>query len=228
MGTAGGGSSLVWVDRAGAEERIAVPPRAYRDLRVSPDGTRVALSILDQDLDIWVWDLAGQTLDRLTFDPGVDIAPSWTPDGQRVVFSSERNGDQFNIFWKAADGTGTAERLTESERAQVATVVVPDGTRVLGTARDDVVGPGDLITVTLDGEPAVETLLMTEFDEREPRFPQTADGWPTNRTSQDSSKSMSGLFLTWRGAVGRCQRVAGKIQCGPRAAVSCSTRLALA
>ena len=35
--------TLVWVDRAGKEEPVAAPPRAYLQPRLSPDGTRVAL-----------------------------------------------------------------------------------------------------------------------------------------------------------------------------------------
>ena len=131
-----------------------------------------------------MWDLAGQTLDRLTFDPGLDARPSWTPDGQRIVFSSERNGDPFNVYWKAADGTGLAERLAESDRSQIATDVTPDGTRVLATARDTVSSQGDIITVTLDGDdPAVETLLMTEFDEQAPAV--SPDGkWVAYRSNE--------------------------------------------
>ena len=54
----------------GREEPIEVPPRAYTYARLSPDGTRVALDIRDQQNDIWIWDLARETLQRLTFDPG--------------------------------------------------------------------------------------------------------------------------------------------------------------
>src|SRR5688572_15941216 len=79
--TAGGGSvlnTLVWVNREGREELLSAPPRAYTYPRISPDGTKVALDIRDQQLDIWVWDIARETLTRLTFDPGEDEFPLWS------------------------------------------------------------------------------------------------------------------------------------------------------
>ena len=55
--------SLVWVDRKGHEERINAPLRAYGPRAVSPDGTRLAISILDHgNTQIWIWDLARETL----------------------------------------------------------------------------------------------------------------------------------------------------------------------
>ena len=85
--------SLVWVDRRGQEEPIkAAPPRAYVYPRISPDGTRVALDIRDQENDIWIWDLARQTLTRLTNAPGQDRNPVWTPDGQRLIFGVGARG----------------------------------------------------------------------------------------------------------------------------------------
>ena len=84
--------TLVWVDRSGKEEPVAAPPRAYLHPRLSPDGTRVALSSLDEENDLWIWDLRRATLTRLTLDPGQDWFPVWTPDGRRIVFSSNRGG----------------------------------------------------------------------------------------------------------------------------------------
>ena len=90
--------TLVWVDRQGREEAIkAAPARAYVYPRLSPDGTRVALDIRDQENDIWVWDFARETLTRVTFDPGLDRAPAWTPDGRRVVFSSQAGGGRCGL-----------------------------------------------------------------------------------------------------------------------------------
>ena len=122
----------MWVDRQGREEPIkAIPPRPYIPPRLSPDGTRVALDIRDQENDIWVWEFARETLTRVTFDPGVDQAPAWTPDGLRLVFSSQAGGSAGSLFWQAADGTGTPERLTRSPNVQRPSAVSPDGTRVL-------------------------------------------------------------------------------------------------
>jgi Tol biopolymer transport system component len=68
------------VNRQGHEEPLSAHPRAYYYPRVSPDGTRVALDVRDQENDIWIWDLAHENLRRLTSDPGLDVFPVWTPD----------------------------------------------------------------------------------------------------------------------------------------------------
>ncbi len=107
--------TLVWVDRQGREEAISAQPRAYRQPRISPDGTRLATVFPDdkQNVDIWVWDVAGGTWTRVTTDPHVDVEPVWTPDGQRVIFTSTRTGD---LYRQIANGTATAERFIELSR----------------------------------------------------------------------------------------------------------------
>jgi serine/threonine-protein kinase len=122
--------SLVWVTRQGQETAITAPPRAYVFPRLSPDGTRVALDIRDQDHDIWIADLARQTLTRLTDAPASDIYPVWTPDGQRIIFASARAG-KLNVFWQAADNTGPVERLTTSPNPHFPISIAPDGTRLI-------------------------------------------------------------------------------------------------
>ena len=112
-GEGGGGAlqSLSWVDREGQEERTAAPLRPYFTLSVSPDGTRAAAALQDGgNVDVWVSELARGTLTRLTTDEGFDGNPLWSPDGRRVAFLSTRNG-QPELFWKSADGSGSAELL---------------------------------------------------------------------------------------------------------------------
>src|SRR5262249_3280107 len=79
-GLFGAARTLAWVDRQGNETPIDAPPRPYLYPRLSPDGTRIALQVADQNLDIWVWDLSRRTLTRLTFSPATDGTPAWTPD----------------------------------------------------------------------------------------------------------------------------------------------------
>jgi serine/threonine-protein kinase len=118
--------TLVWVDRHGSETPIPSPPRVYAHPRLSPDGKRVAVFAADQELDLWLFDLARPTLTRVTSGPGVDAFPVWTPDGHRLIFSSQRSSAG-NLFSYAADGTGAVERLTESPNVQNATAISPDG-----------------------------------------------------------------------------------------------------
>jgi eukaryotic-like serine/threonine-protein kinase len=155
---------LVWVDRTGKEEPVAAPPRAYQHPRLSPDGTRVALWSSDLEDDLWIWDLGRQTLTRLTLDPGQDRFPVWTPDGRRIIFSSNRGG-VLNLWWQAADGTGTAERLTTSSNNQFLTAITPDGTAVVFNEATPTAG-NDLLQLALDGTRRVTPLLQTQFDER--------------------------------------------------------------
>ena len=159
--------TLVWVDRTGKEEPIAAPPRAYSHPRLSPDGTRVALCSIDQENDLWIWDLRRATLTRLTLDPGMDWFPVWTPDGRRIIFSSNRSGafSEFNLWWQAADGTGAAERLTTSSSAQFPTGITPDGTAVVFFEGKTTMGP-DLLQLALDGTRQVTPLLQTKFEKR--------------------------------------------------------------
>jgi eukaryotic-like serine/threonine-protein kinase len=172
-GVAATARSLVWVDRQGHEESIAAPPRAYDMPRLSPDGTRVAVSISDQDLDIWIWDLARHTLTRLTDAPGRDWYPVWTPDGRRIVFSSERAG---GVAWQAADNTGTAERLTTSPPyMQGPASISPDGTLLIVNESLPKTG-WDLRVLRLEGqaggsrptEPLVQTTAAEMHGELSP------------------------------------------------------------
>jgi serine/threonine-protein kinase len=157
--------TLVWVGRTGKEEPVAAPPRAYEHPRLSPDGMRLALSSNDQENDLWIWDLGRATLTRLTLDPGQDQFPLWTPDGRRIIFSSNRGVGQPNLWWQAADGTGAAERLTTSSNAQFLNGISPDGTAVVFNETTPGMGR-DLMQVAIDGTHRETPLLQTKFDER--------------------------------------------------------------
>ena len=79
----------------------------------------------------------------------------------RVVFSSAADGP-FNLYWKAADGTGTVDRLTESANPQLGSSFSPDGeSLVLSENQPDT--EGDLRVLSLAGDRGVETLVATEF-----------------------------------------------------------------
>jgi hypothetical protein len=160
-GMVGAQRTLVWVDRAGREEPVSAPPRAYVYPRISPEGGRVVLDVRDQERDIWLWDLARNALTRVTFDPGGDQRAVWAPDGRRLFFASGREGNM-NLFSQPADGTGMAARLTKAPYTQNPTSVSPDGRFVVFY---EIRQAGrDIMMLTLDGG-TVQPLIQTRFDE---------------------------------------------------------------
>ena len=103
--------TLVWVDRNGKEDPIAAVPDTYSSPRISPDGTRLALTVGNgEDADIWIWDLVRKALTRFTFEKGQDSSPLWFPDSKRIVFYSGRNNEP-GLYWKMADGTGNVDKI---------------------------------------------------------------------------------------------------------------------
>ena len=113
------GRTPVWVDRQGNVEPLGFPPQPYRLPRLSPDGSRVAVVLDDADNpDIWVLEIARGILTRVTRHPGRDLVPLWTPDGQAIVFQSDRD-EAMGLFRKAADGRGDPERLFVMENTNL-------------------------------------------------------------------------------------------------------------
>ncbi len=165
-GSVGAARTIVWVDRSGRETAIAVPPRNYFYVRVSPDGSRLSLDVRDQEQDIWIWDVRREALARLTDKAGADQYGLWTPD-QRIVFSSVASG-RTELFHHRPDGVGQPEQITDTASEKLVpfpNAITPDSKQVI--FRATVGGPkNDLFVVDMTGDRKVRTLLATEHDER--------------------------------------------------------------
>jgi serine/threonine-protein kinase len=174
-------SSLIWVDRDGNEE--ALPElRDFRMAEISPDGQRIAVMVHEyaSQPDIWTYDLTRNTLSRLTFDESADFVPRWTPDGERIVFGSDRLGG--GLWWQPADGTGLPEVLLPNNPSIAPFAFTPDGAQLLYSVRGD-----DIFTLTPGNEVVSQPLIQTEFSEGRPDL--SADGrwiaYESNETGRD-------------------------------------------
>jgi Tol biopolymer transport system component len=170
-GTGGTASmkNLSWVDRKGKVEKLSLPPHHYDDLRISPDGTRVTMTINETTPDIYVCDLRRGTLQRLTFDAR-NGDPVFTPDGSRVVYDSNSGtGTAPNLWWKPADGSGNAERLTTSEFAQVEPSISHDG-KTIAFMEFHTDTNADIYVLSMEGERKARPFLNTKFREADPVF----------------------------------------------------------
>ena len=163
-----GGRQLVWRDREGrkvgrigpAQESISMPA-------LSPDESRVAVVGLEHgNQDIWIHNPDRFEKTRLTFDGGADVRPTWSPSGNRLAFSSLRQGD-WDVFIKRADGAGGVTPLVANSLVGLVTDWSPDEKFVLFRRDDPKTGP-DLWYLGRNGAGGAEVLLFlqTPFAER--------------------------------------------------------------
>ena len=169
--TVGSRSILALADRSGVVEPLDVPPNNYLHPRLSPDGRRLVVQTTDNEgSEIWVYDLSGGTqIRQLTFG-GNNTYPIWTPDGQRVTFTSNRDGKP-DIYWQLADGSGVAERIATAEEYmdQWAESWSPDG-KTLALVRHRP-GPEEVWRLSHNGETTTpEVFAASEFNQSGPAF----------------------------------------------------------
>jgi Tol biopolymer transport system component len=188
------GLQLVWVDRSGREDVLPIPQRNFLEPRLSPDGQQIAvgisggISVNDQlaDSDIWTYSLLKNSLSRLTFDQQGNFAPLWTHDGQRIIFSSNPDPDgPKNLYWKAADGSDKAVRLTTSESHQIPWS--NDGDNLMIFECPPVSRRCQIGTLNITAEHQVSLLFENEFNELEPVVSPNGNwiAYSSNRTGQD-------------------------------------------
>jgi len=167
-------SKLVWVSRNGVEQRLAAPAHLYVFPRLSSDGRRVAVEV-GEESQVWLYDLSRETLTRFTFEGNTNANPTWTPDGKRIAFNSNREGTG-NIFWQLADGSGGLERLATSESTRVPMSWSPDGQLLAFIEANPTTG-FDIWVLRMGDASAgsgqvrkAQPFLRTPFNESAPRF----------------------------------------------------------
>ncbi len=161
---------MVWVDRQGRAEAVMRDAAAYVVPRLSPDGRRLAYSVVDrvsEQRDVWVLDLDRGTKTRLTLGNGLATDPVWSSDGGTITFASTRVDGRLNLFSLAADGGGEAVQLTRNtndSRSIFPRLWLPDGSGLVFHSIED----SHDIGIWRPGSRAEEMLLATPFAELEP------------------------------------------------------------
>jgi hypothetical protein len=83
--------------------------------------------------NLFLLDLASGRITYLTNGRWTDLAPRWSPDGQRLLFASDREG-AFDLY--VSDLTGRVEKLTRISTGVLSAEWWPDGSSIVFTAYD--------------------------------------------------------------------------------------------
>jgi serine/threonine protein kinase len=176
-GQASTGWDLVWCGRDGKELETVAQASRYIGPSLSPDGTRLAVTIFvgNQGIaDNWVLDLARATRTRLTFSSGVSSyanvgGASWTPDSKTIFYTSVSQG-VFHIYAKAADGSSAERLVLESADASAYPgSVSPDGRYLVYVSRlNQNESSAHIWALPLAGDGKPFPLVQSAFDERAP------------------------------------------------------------
>jgi serine/threonine-protein kinase len=165
---------ISWMDRSGQSTILRAASGIWTQPAFSPDGSRLAMDLSDgKQFNIWVYDWARDTATKLTFGRTNSSRPIWTPDGGRLAFASERPP---NLFWIRADGSGEAQRLTQSPNAQAPYSWHPSG-KFLAYTENRPDTKNDLMVLPMSGDEASgwkpgspTVFLRTPFNEDNPMF----------------------------------------------------------
>jgi eukaryotic-like serine/threonine-protein kinase len=215
-GVQGDPSRLGWFDRTGKTVESIGPVASYTHPRISRDGRRMVVALLDSQthfLDLWLHDLTRHIPTRFTFEPAVNIFPVWSPDGGRIAFASNRKG-RHNIYQRATSGSEDDEVLLPSEAIfRFPTDWSPDGGLIAFQATLRRRTP-----VSISGSTPSQTGRRGPFSPPRSRSglrssPRTGGGLPTRQTSQGSLKCTSDLCRIPR-ASGRFRAEAAPIRGG--------------
>lgn len=163
---------VVWVDREGNSTSVDAdnPLQGIRYVALSPDNTKLAVSTLQipgsDNGNVWIKQLPRGPFAQLTFEGEVNMRPSWSPDGQAVLFISDR-GENRDAWMKRSDGAVEAEVLLDDAE------VIDEGFYsssgewlVFRRGKED--GNRDILAIrpNLDTEPTA--VVASRFDELAP------------------------------------------------------------
>jgi serine/threonine-protein kinase len=177
---------IIRVNREGKVTPLPFAPAAYLTLSMSPTSDAISLDIDNANASVWVGDIGTAAVRRLTMSWS-NNGGGWTPDGKRIVFTSQRGGD-LNIFWQTVDGTAE-EKLTTDADDQGQPSFSPDGRYMTFANRVQTSMTADIHLMDFQSGRRITPFISTPFDETGSRI--SPDGqWIAYRSDESGSAEL--------------------------------------
>jgi Tol biopolymer transport system component len=164
-------SELIWFDREGKRIGSAAGRGFYMHPRLSPDEQRIVVNRLDFQQaarDLWIIDVVRSTVSRLTFGTSNQTNAVWSPDGGRIVFTSDRDG-AYGLYEKLSNGAAGEQVLLRTKTPKTSSDWSADG-RFIAYEEVGTKESSDLWVLPLFGDRKPIPFLRTEFNESQGRF----------------------------------------------------------
>jgi Tol biopolymer transport system component len=162
---------FVWYDRHGNMIDPGWGTQMYGTVRISPDGQQAAVDVTDSrsgGADILIYDLSRNVPSRFTADPVSETGAVWSPDGRRVLYTTERGGSP-NLFTKALEGSGAVEPMVVDPGPIFSEDWSPDNRWVAYTLTNARNGR-DIWLKAVGSPDSPQPFLASPFEEGGPRF----------------------------------------------------------
>jgi Tol biopolymer transport system component len=182
-------SRLTWVDRSGRSLGTIGEPGSHFDPRIAPNGRMATFEKYDVAVgsgDVCSADLVRGAFARLTFAPGFEMTPVWSPDGSRLAFASDQ-GQAPAIYLRKASGAGAEELVFTPEARSYPTDWSSDGRHLLFMLNG---GPTGIDVWQYDWERrAASPVVATRFNEGWATF--SPDGrWMAYVSDEDQQRQV--------------------------------------
>ena len=165
------GNRMLWTDRSGKELGDLGDPGEYGEPSLSPAGDRLAFDLRDARAgknDVWIRDLARGVNSRFTFASGNAFAPLWSPQGDKIVFYSDRDGSP-GLYEKLASGQGDEKLLAKIDQLTVPGQFFSRRPFLAYYSRNPKTG-WDIFTLPMTGDGKPAPFAAASFNELNPKF----------------------------------------------------------
>jgi serine/threonine protein kinase len=162
---------LALIDLKGKKYVSLREAEVFVSARLSPDGRKIAMDLYHtgaRNSDLWLYEIDRGVNTRFTFDPAVEWYPVWSPDGNRIVFATNRKG-RHDLYVKVSSGASNEQPLLETDYDKGPSDWSPDGKFVLFTVLDPKT-KADIWVLPTSGEKKPTPFLQTEYSELNGRF----------------------------------------------------------